>query len=215
MSLARLLVLLPLIACRPTEPVSGTAGGNPNGMSAAAAAGTDLTWTAARLDLRGLFLEDCTDDAMRVTAVDASLDLLSPSPLALPEGDWCALAILGGSTVTLVGDAAEGATISLSLRLDDLRFEADLDQSGLLVGLGSSGWLDASDLWLEPGEALTIGPNSEWHDYLASDLADQSALFVDADRDGLLSEAERESGALAAPDNSWEDDDWDGWGWWE
>jgi hypothetical protein len=208
-------VLLPLLACRPTEPVSGTAVGNPNGMSAVAASGTDLRWTQGRLDLRGVSLEACTDGALRVTAVDASLDLLSPSPLALPEGDWCALAILGGSTVTLVGDAAEGATLTLSLLLDNLRFEADLEQTDLLIELGSPGWIDAGDLWLEPGEALTIGPSSEWHDYLASDLADQSALFVDLDHDGLLSETERSSGALAAPDNSWEDDGWDGWGWWE
>jgi len=215
MSPVWLLALLPLIACRPTEPVSGTAVGNPNGMSAAAASGTDLTWTQGRLNLQGLSLEACNDGALRVIAVGASLDLLAPNPLPLPEGDWCALAIRGGSTVTLEGDAAEGATLSLALTLDDLRFEADLDNADLLVELGSPGWIDAGDLWLEPGEALTIGPTSEWHDYLARDLADQSALFVDLDQDGLLSEAERSSGALAAPDNSWEDDDWDGWGWWE
>jgi hypothetical protein len=215
MPLAWLLALLPLIACRPTEPVSGTAVGNPNGMSAAGASGTGLTWTLGRLDLRGVSLEACTDGALRVVGVNDSLDLLAPRPLPLPEGDWCALAILGGSTVHLQGDAAEGATVSLSLELNDLRFEADLEGSDLLVELGSPGWISADDLWLEPGEALVIGSTSEWHDYLAGDLVDQSALFVDADHDGLLSEAERSSGALAAPDNSWEDDDWDGWGWWE
>jgi len=94
-------------------------------------------------------------------------------------------------------DELLGEPVELRLRIETVASQVGqpftVDGSALLYELGEPGWLTLPEL---DGDLL-ITEADALHDVLVARLLDSSALFLDADGDGILSETERALGPLA------------------
>lgn len=141
---------------------------------------------------------------------DSPYDTLGVVRWRIPRGPWCALDLVMDEGLRGEGTLADGRALSLQLTLPPLGLdgsvtfgarvalvEGDIGASALLplvVELGTTDWLAA----LPGGDGdIVVDETSAEHDALVAAVLAGAAVFEDRDDDGLLSDAERDRGALA------------------
>lgn len=130
-----------------------------------------LTVSRAAATVENLIFDDCDDGTWEVE-VGGGLDLLHPSPVAVPEGEWCALALEFASdpfegSLRLAGEAGQGFEVALDPGVVVVDAAIDLSEERLLV-------LDVDLLLgeLTGTEELNVGPDDEEAVVLSDHLGD-------------------------------------------
>lgn len=220
----RILGSLPLFValcggCKSDHTFPGATGvGNPGKGTQQLARGDELTLILAEVDTEAWLVEDCEGETERVE-VDAVLDLLDPSPLVVPGGPWCGLALLWRPPLIVEGAAEDGepgkGTFRLELQIEGPQLALSpsflLDEHEVILEAAHPGWISKEDLGLEDGVELQIAAGHPLHDALRDRIDRGSALYVDADADGRIDPSERDqalaSGPLHEDEDEEEDDD--------
>lgn len=192
-----------LLACVGAD--SGTVVGNPGDSFTTVADPKGLTWGSAELTLDRVVMTPCGARDHDVVTVDAPIDLLAPDPLQIPAGDWCGLTLYA-DRLELQASASGGERVFVDL--DELAVvvsgSVPVDGGAYVLELAEPGWLDADALALDPRDPLEIDGAHADADALVAALEYGSGLYAD-DGDGVLSEQERDAGALASgPERAWE-----------
>lgn len=199
-----MLMSLLILACRqPGTPPSGTFVGNPGeATSRLAAYGESITLSEAEATIGFTDAAGCSSDLAGETPDVASLDLLGENSVQLPPGEWCALGVYVES-VLLIGGFADEAEFEIRLEpgLVELYTQAGLTVDGddFILELADTGWLSDEVIrgldWDD--ERVLVTEEDPLSTQLSEAIVDRSALFLD-DGDGLLSDAERDLGAVVA-----------------
>lgn len=185
--------------------------------------GDEVDWEEARLGAQALRVQPCpgAPGALSLpipwtTGLEGNLGLLDALRPRIPVGPWCGLDLLVTGPLVLAGTLGTGgAAVALRLDLPDLGTAEDVrlaeieitrspTEAGgvdtraeavpLLIELGAPAWLEG----VARPEAGVIEPGSEGYTPALEALLQGTALYRDVDRDGLLSEAERDAGPISA-----------------
>ncbi len=209
-----IFALLALLAC---DPLEGTAVGNPGGSryddGELTVALTDvpdsLTVTQATMDLSALALDGCTDAGERID-VSAEIDLLDPTAVAVPGGEWCALVVeVATNGLSLSGETSDATRFSVILDPGDLVIShaVTIDGGAAAVTLSLDRFVDASALD-DPSGEVEITPadplGEEWADAVADatslggSSADAVAAYTDSEAGCTCGHGGTDSGAGGA-----------------
>lgn len=207
--------LLLVAACDSEVDFPGvTAVGNPGDAVVQARSGGGVTLLSGSAQLDALDVTRCPPEPVEVVTVDADIDLLGSMPFPAPPGVWCSAELTFGSALVLTGieGAGEPGKGTFELVLDVPMVTVPLDRGHwvfegdrLVFELGSGDWLSRMADVLEDGDHLVVDSAHPLHDLLAAAVADGSALYDDADQDGVLEPDER-ADPLGAGEQ-WEEDE--------
>lgn len=208
-------MFLLLLACT-GDPAEGTVVGNPgDGYTQMAPTAADVEIVELGLFGGQLWLEDCSGDGQQELAPIEPTDPMV-APVVLPAGRWCRLGLdltPGDPGLWVLGTRVDGtAQFELLLQVEWVELQARrsggvlIDGQSFVLELGEPGWLSADLLGL-PDESgmITVDIDHPLHDPLVDTITLRSAMFEDSDRDGLISESEREVGPVAAGEGREED----------
>ncbi len=209
MSRAPLLLSL-LAACIVDPPDSGTAVGNPTGLTVDTAPGTGVSIVSATADVARVVTTSCAGEE-RAVAVVGSFDLLGGRAVDVPLGDACAVRVEFAGPLVFAGQGPDDSSFTLALSVASLELAltappGDLPRAVLL--LGEAGWVSDARLGLDPGETVVVGADDPLHDTLVDGLVTGTAVYRDADGDGRCEEdCEPDDRVSEAPDDEEGDTD--------
>lgn len=195
----RVVPLVALVACE-ARVSDGVAVGNPT-MDATLARTDGVVVDRAVVSLGRIALAPC--DGGPLAVVDGgSYDLARGASFALPAGLYCRMDLPFEGTLELRGQGASGGVLEGAIDLSALRFAlADADAVGrrtaYVVEVGPPGWLDPVRANLDAGDEVHLEAAHPAYSDIRDALATRSALFVDANEDGAVSDEERAVGAIA------------------
>jgi len=206
------LALVPVVGCvSPSEQQDGTAVGNPGVVALALGTPADLEVDATEAVVGLATVTPCGEgEPVEIDLGDELLDLDEGVEADLPGGTWCSV-VLEEVELTIDGrleaDPDDGE-YSLLLEVGTVTlnapsfsgFTVDEDEEFVLE-LAGLDWLSAADLSLTGGATVDVEPEDALHDGLATTVADGTALYDDADGDGEVSTAERDTGTEASVSN--------------
>lgn len=200
---ARLLpIVLLAAACGPqaldTDP--GTSVGNPNPATVTTRVAGQERWAPdeATFPVEEVVLEDCETGDTERWSIDAVVDLTGDVLEAPPAGAWCGASWVASGNVILAGTFLR-STFRFELERPTVEMRGRWSIAagdGFIVEYGRADWLDAFEQPLDEGREVDIGPGDPGHGLLKTAFELRSALFEDPDRDGLLSDGERQRGEL-------------------
>lgn len=189
-----LLPCLALAACGP-DPWSVPVPPNPGTMRLQLASDDGAAVTTATAVLDEIRMDHCEGAGSR-TMVRALVSVETTAPYLVDGGWWCGVDI-AFTDAFLVSATVDGLPVDLELEVGDLAMPIDpkmwVDGLPMILQLGPDGWLSGA---VSPTEATTIGPGDPEHDVLVELLEQQSAVWIDADADGVLDDEEIEGGPL-------------------
>ncbi|MCB9689705.1 MAG: hypothetical protein H6738_03510 [Alphaproteobacteria bacterium] len=141
-------------------------------------------------------MDHCEEVGSR-TMVRALVSIETTAPYFVDGGWWCGLDAAFQDTFVLSA-LVDGVQVDAEVEVADLHIPIDpemwVDGLPLILQIGPTGWLSDT---ISPTEATTIGPGDPEHAVLVELFEQQSALWIDADADGVLDEDELQSGPLA------------------
>ena len=187
----RLLPVLLVLACDPAATSPSTQVGNP-GRIAAITGGLSVDWSTATAAVEEWTLLDCDDAEPTVLLTDEVMEFSEASPLTLPAGTSC------GTLLRFAGPlVATGSLGGTPFRVDiepnvinlKLAGPIDHDNQSVFVVLGGPDWVTEDDLQrgvVDENGVVLLDQQSG----LRGRLQSNSAIYVDFDGDGVLSEDE-------------------------
>jgi hypothetical protein len=199
------LVLIALFGCHNDFGIGqGASGvGNPGSAKQELARGGLVTYTSGTVFTDALEITHCSDGIENV-AVDTLVDLLDDVPVEVPGGSWCMLDVQWTAPLIVEGANEDGESdkgtfhfeldVTGALLVLQPRFK--VDEEDLIVEVGYPGWFQGR-LELEDRTHTDVLPGDRLHDELVEQIELGSALYVDTDGDGTISDAERAAGPLA------------------
>jgi len=201
-------VLLLWVAASCTSDVQfpgATGVGNPGSLKQVLAPGSEVTVTQAEVYTEAIEVRRCTEDPF-VVEINASVDLLGDTRSPADGGLWCSVEVSWRPPLVVSGAAENGepgkGTLELELDIGQLSLvptvQPFVDKTALIIELGSPGWFGKESLGLEDGVHVLVEAGHPLHDAFALEVEIGSALYVDADADGVISAAERAAGPVAA-----------------
>ena len=118
----------------------------------------------------------------------------------LPAGTWCAVQVswTNNLDIDLHGPANRHVDASIDLPSVVVTLHNPTTTTGgeaWLIELGLGEWLTMGEVYLDPGETLVVTPPSGQHDALLDNM-DDPFMYVDADKDAVISETERAAGTI-------------------
>lgn len=207
------LLIAALLGCtQPPDDGSGgdemgIAIGNPGVVSLGIAASDEMQLTLAELPVAALEHHACSD-SHETGIQDVNLDLTDgPVAVELLAGSWCGLRVELAEPLLIEATWApvsgETATVAIELAVAQVDLEPLVDESftvdedtALALELAAPGWLEATLLGLQDGDALEVGTGDALHLDLFQAVTEDSAAFDDLDGSGLVDAEERDAGPL-------------------
>jgi len=195
------LAILAMVGCRTEQTYGGGTGvGNPGSSSVAVAPATGATLRSATAEVEAVTLSGC-DGASELIEVSATMNLLEPDSVAVPQGTWCTVEVHLSGPMEVIGDGDLGGDFHVLVEVEQIDMDSAsgvvVDGDDLVLELGWPGWLDARELDLEAGDSLQVAPGDAIHDGLAERVRTASAWFYDHNGDGQVDSDERAAGPAA------------------
>jgi MYXO-CTERM domain-containing protein len=196
-------IALGLVACGPNlPPPGGTSVGNPGKVGYRIAPPTEIEVATATLQGVTTDLLGCDGSRASVLAGDDE-DALTGDRVPMPPGTWCGLT-LAIDVVSVEGTfGLEGTPASITLEPPTvltlwMAEPVVVDETEYVLEVGEPGWVTSTQLPPEGDLIGTISPGDAIAPLLLQNLATGTGLYLDADGDGQMSEAERQEGTLAS-----------------
>ncbi len=208
------LALLGLVACEAPEPREGIAIGNGPGASllrGVPAENLQVTYTVFHYRVDVLYLEDC-EGQESVGPSEGTLDLVGDDPVPIPAGTWCTLGFSPSEPVELRGDVTGGGSFVYTADHSRLMLYGEIDipsldpldptmpTGNLVLEAGTPEFIPQAILDLSPGEELSLGIDCDQDPTclaIREAIALESALYIDTDGNGRISDPERDAGERA------------------
>ncbi|MEZ4237549.1 MAG: hypothetical protein R3F59_15665 [Myxococcota bacterium] len=207
-----LVVVAALLAGCDTEIgwPGGTGVGNPGSTSVQSRLAGDVYIEEGFADLDQLEVVRCPPEDAQVTDIGREIDLLGDGPFAVAGGEWCTVALAFSSPLVYRGlsePSSDPNKGSFELILDVGRIEMPaasgvvVDGGAYVIELGRAHWLEKDRLGgLEDGTHVTVDETHPLYADLVDAIAFGSAVFRDADANGILDATERLTPLAAGPD---------------
>ena len=209
-----LLMTLFLLACTPGQKdPGGTAVGNPGEATMRLGENEDVTWNNAVATLGELTTIDC-EGSEEVVTLNDEYSFLGDDTIALPAGEYCGFELTFDGVMQVEGETTPDTTFVMSMDIpgDAIAVYSavgvNIDETLAVLELSSPNLLTVDELELVDGEETVIEAGDATALFYAETIASRSALWLDADADGELSDSERNSGPLSAGDE-WEPEEQD------
>ena len=196
--------LLSALACKSDIGFEGTLVGNPGRGVASPAENENMRYSEGTGRLSSIeYTEEqgnFIDSSSQSEILDLDVNLLDPnSSFPLLLGNWSGIR-LNFEQLSLKGEGS----LPFELELNDVSLTIGTEEQGLVlleseayyVEMGQKNWLTNEQL-SELDDTL-IDASHPFFSAIRDQFASESAIYVDEDQDGELSEAERESNLIAS-----------------
>lgn len=186
----------------------GTGVGNPGEALMRIAETGGVEFEEATVMVSTFTVVDCEGEE-EIVELNDEFSLLNEETLPVPGGEICEMILSLDSAVEIRGSTGPATTFILALELPDSMLEVFssgggfIDETQLIWEFASPQWLGTLSDELTQGETTLIDAEHPAHEVLSEDFALASAIWIDADENGLLSETERVGTPLAAGEQ-WE-----------
>jgi hypothetical protein len=180
------LVFVPAVACIGT-PDSGTAVGNPTGLTVDTAPGQAIKFLTGEAEVDTLSTADCDGAPVDTVDVGAGVDLLGADMWNLDLSTVCSVHLAFAGPLQLTGSGPGSSSFALTLSLPELDVAtapAAIEPARAILEIASKGWISATLLGLGNSGSVTVGPGDDLHDQLIGEIRSGSAVYPDTDGDG-------------------------------
>ena len=218
-----LIVALAVLACTPNQKdPGGTAVGNPGEATMRMGDNEDFIWNDASATLNELIVTDCAGEA-EVVDLDEEFSFLGEDSIPIPPGTHCEINLIFDGFLQVNGGPNPDTTFTMDLAIPDDTLTIisssglKIDETITVLEISSPNLLTIEDLDLTDGEETLYDENNALSVFYANTVAARSALWLDVDTDGEVSESERQTGPISAgeewePEEEDEDDEGQGCG---